>query len=124
MVGCARYVGGLSVVRYARGSGVLTMVGCTRGSRLRVAPSATQQRGVGPDCQCRDDRKYNCSKHVMLALHDGNMDANDTPRAKSQNEVSLRSLASLRGYTWGISPSDAENPAARLTTSRPVDYLL
>ena len=64
MVGCARYGGGLSVVRYARGAGGLPVVGSARGGRLRVTRGDTQQRGVWRHGQSQHNPKYECSEHV------------------------------------------------------------
>ena len=64
MVGCARYGGGLSVVRYARSGGRLPVVGSARRGRLRMTRGGTQQRGVWRDGQSQHNRKYKCSEHV------------------------------------------------------------
>ena len=54
------------VRNHARGSRGRSVVAWTRGGHLGATPCSAQQRTVLPNRHCQHDRKYKCSKHVML----------------------------------------------------------
>lgn len=98
------HVGAAGVRTDPRGSSLFLVVAVARGGRLWVTPRSTQQRGVWPNCQCQHDRKYSCSKHVMLAGANGKNDANEHAASRHANKTYFRTFNPLQGQACGISP--------------------
>ena len=87
------------------------------GGRVRVTPCSAQQRGVLRNCQCQHDGNYS-SKHVMLSIVNGKKGANRHAASTSQNKRLSALVDPLLNQGCGISPLDAENPAASTGTAK------
>ena len=92
-------------------AGRILVVALTRGNSVPVTPCPAQQGEVLPNCQRKDDRKQNCSEHVILVAS----------REQEQGPINLNAKAgkTLRFLAFqaplcGISPPPAENPAPSL----------
>ena len=100
------------VACHDRRAGRCLVVAATRGGRVQITPRPAKQCNVRSNCQCQHDRKYGCSKHVMLEPLLSKNNANRNAASSPTRQPTLHVVNPLSGPAAGF-----PQPVPKITQS-------